>query len=181
MRRQQREQDHEDEEPQAGWRENRGFEPDEDFGSPHDQGEHPSEQFGRGGQREERYRGGPNSAAEVVRNRTAVRVHREPYREGWSSDADYYGYRPEPRFERQYRETYRQVTTRAVRAGRSNSGEASRAGDASKAVGMIASAVGRNNVENPAGVIANRIIHPVVGRTTLRTGTWVSRRRISRV
>jgi hypothetical protein len=114
MRRENRERYYEEEEPQAVWREPARYRDEDDFGSPHDQGEHASSQYPRPREYERRdYEGqGPR------RQYGDSGSYRQPYREGWGSDSDYSGYRPEPRFERQYRESYRPPYREARTYGR---------------------------------------------------------------
>jgi hypothetical protein len=106
MRREAREQYYEEEQPQAGWREPERYREEENFGSPHDQGEHPSAQYRR--RRPQEDQRGYDRRGQEQRQYGGSASYREPYRENWGRDPDYYGYRPEPRFEGQYRESYRQ-------------------------------------------------------------------------
>src|SRR5437762_3496924 len=106
MRRENRERYYEEEEPSRArdWREQSRYREEEEFGSPHDQGEHAGGQYSRRAREydERGYEGQGQS-----RQYGGSASYREPYREGSGSDADYSGYRPEPRYERQYRESYR--------------------------------------------------------------------------
>lgn len=95
-------------EEREDWRvRQREYDEEEDFGSPHDQGEHGVEMSQRGERQRGYERRSPERMEEERRRPSSGMRPFRPYLEQGSREPEYYGYRPEPRFERQYRESYR--------------------------------------------------------------------------